>query len=283
MTDLKKIIWLASYPKSGNTWFRAFITALFNNGIVSINDLKTNTIFSSRNIFENLTDIDSSYLYDEEAKKVLPNVYRQLALESNEQLFIKVHDAFVYNQLNVPIIPEDVSLCAIYFVRNPLDIAGSLANHLNSTIERAVNFLCRKDACFSSQRNNLNTNQQIRQYLSDWSFHVQSWTTTPKFPVYVIRYEDMVTDAFTTFKGILSKIGWLQFTDKQIQKAIDSSSFATLQAQENNLGFIEKPIISIPLFYRKGKINNWKDELTDNQVNTIINTNHNVMKMFNYI
>ncbi|MCX6204892.1 MAG: sulfotransferase domain-containing protein [Bacteroidetes bacterium] len=282
MTSLKKIIWLASYPKSGNTWFRVFITALLNNGIVNINDLKTNGIFSSRTIFDNYTDIDSSYLYDDEAKIVLPDIYRELALDKKEQIFIKVHDAFICNQLEDPIIPENVSFCAIYFIRNPLDIAGSLANHLNSSLDKAVNFMCKKDACFSPQKANLNTSKQIRQYLSDWSFHVETWTTIPRFPVHVVRYEDMVTNPFDTFKGILSKIGWLEYNDIQIQLAIDASSFSALQSQEKKIGFIEKPLTSVPLFYRKGKINNWKDELTENQVTTIINTHHKVMKMYDY-
>jgi hypothetical protein len=283
MTDLKKIIWLASYPKSGNTWFRVFITALLNNGIVNINDLKTNAIFSSRTIFNSNTDIDSSYLYDEEAKIILPNLYRQLAIESKEQLLIKIHDAFMYNQSGLPIIPEDVSFCAIYIIRNPLDIAGSLANHLNSNLDRAINFICKKDACFSPQKNNFNTNQQIKQYISDWSTHIQSWTTIPNFPVHVVRYEDMIINPFNTFKEILLKIGWLEFDDLQIKRAIDASSFSALQSQEKKVGFIEKPSPSVPLFYRKGGINNWQEELTDTQAKLIIDFHRLTMIKYDYL
>lgn len=283
MIELKKIIWLASYPKCGNTWFRAFITAILNNGIVNINDLKTNAIFSSRSIFDSNTDLDSSYLYDEEAKIILPNLYRQLAIESKEQLLIKIHDAFMYNQSGIPIIPEDVSNCAIYFIRNPLDIAGSLANHLNSSLDRAINFICNKDACFSPQKNNLNTNQQIKQYISDWSTHIQSWTTIPTFPVHVVRYEDMVMNPFNTFKEILLKIGWDEFDDYQIQRAIDASSFSALQSQEKKVGFIEKPSPAVPFFYRKGGINNWQEELTDTQARLITDFFGPTMKKYGYI
>ena len=78
-SELKKIVWLASYPKSGNTWFRAFLTALLNDGDLDINQMKTDGIFSSRFIFDNSTDLDSTYLYDEEVKNMLPEVFCDMA------------------------------------------------------------------------------------------------------------------------------------------------------------------------------------------------------------
>src|ERR1700744_765885 len=126
----KKIIWLASYPKSGNTWFRAFLTALLGDGDLNINMMKTDGIFSSRGIFDDATDMDSTYLYDDEVKQALPEVFTHVVSQyAKPRLFVKIHDAYTMSVDGTPIIPAEPTLCALYFIRNPLDVAGSFANH----------------------------------------------------------------------------------------------------------------------------------------------------------
>jgi hypothetical protein len=279
----KKIIWLASYPKSGNTWFRAFLTALVNDGRININKLRFNAIFSSRTLFENITDFDSRDLYDPEIKILMPHVFRKIAKEAQDTTFVKVHDSFSYNALNQSIIPEDVTSCAIYFIRNPLDIVASLANHMNFSINEAIEFMCEKEACFSSQRNNLNDKAQFRQYLSDWSKHVESWTSLPRFPVYVIRYEDMLSNPFETFKKILSYTNMTYYDDNTIRKAIEETSFEKLKLQEQENGFKEKFNNKTTHFFRKGGKENWHSELTGQQIDLIVRVHHNLMKQYDYL
>src|SRR5690554_5847280 len=155
----KKIVWLASYPKSGNTWFRAFLSALLGDGELNINEMKTDGIFSSRGIFDSCTDLDSTYLRDEEIKVLLPDVFCNVAAEyEKERLFIKIHDAYTYNQFEQPIVPTQPSYGALYFIRNPLDIVASLANHNGSTIDQAITLMNNSKGCLARQRNNLNVN-----------------------------------------------------------------------------------------------------------------------------
>lgn len=279
----RNIVWLASYPKSGNTWFRMFLSALDNNGSVDINNMAYQMNFASRSIFQRISGINSVYLYDEEAKELQAEVYRKLAVESTEKLFIKIHDNFQKEGSTQPVVPQEASLCAIYFIRNPLDIAASLANHLNKPIQNAVSLLCDNNACFAPQHNNLNTSRQFRQYLSDWSTHVQSWAKGPGFPVYMVRYEDILENPFAVFKELLFLIGKTDIDDKAIRTAIEATSFDKLKKQEEEKGFNEKFSVETPNFFRSGIINNWINELTDAEADAIINCHTETMKQFGYI
>lgn len=275
-----KIIWLASYPKSGNTWFRAFLSALMGEGKIEINNMKTDGIFSSREIFDLITDLDSRDLYDEEIKNMLPDVYRQLAAERKQTQLVKVHDAYAWNDNNEAIIPADVTHCAVYIIRNPLDVVASLANHNGSTIDEAITLMNNKNGCLAYQRNNLNIANQLRQLMYDWSSHVTSWTELPDFPVYVIRYEDMLADPFNTFNNALKAIGW-NYPKEKIEAAINASSFDKLKSQEKEAGFYEKSKKS-PEFFRGGVSGNWRKELNDEQAKKILLNHEMVMKQYKY-
>ena len=275
-----KILWLASYPKSGNTWFRAFLTALMNDGRVDINALKSDGLFSLRDTFDLYTDISSHDLYDDEAKLMVADVYRYIASKKDSLSIIKVHDSFGPDPEGRNLIPEDATHSAIYFIRNPLDIAGSLANHMSLGINEAVDMLNNSNAYISQQSNNFNKNNQFRQHISDWSSHVNSWTLNPSFPVCVIRYEDMLTDTFDTFNNILNFIG-LQFTADQVVNAIKATNFDSLSKQETEKGFNEAGKSS--KFFRAGTMGNWESELSTNQVNKIILLNRKIMEKYRYI
>ncbi len=274
-------MWLASYPKSGNTWMRAFVSALIDNGKVDLNNLKSDGIFSSRAIFERITNIDSRDLYDDEAKAMMADVYTRFALNRDELSIIKVHDAYENDSYNKPIIPVHVTYCAIYIIRNPLDIAGSLSSHMKISLDDAVSMLNNPDACIACQPNNLNKNNQFRQHLSDWSGHVKSWTENAPLPVHIIRYEDMVDSPNSIFTKLLNEIGW-QFTDELIDKAITATNFQELRKLEESRGFAE---MDVPgrRFFRAGKTGNWKNELNSRQIEAITDKHNALMKQYGYL
>lgn len=280
--DNKKIVWLASYPKSGNTWFRAFLTALLNEGEVDINNLKIDAIFSGRNLFDEYTDLDSRYLYDAEAKNLLPEVYSSFAKDSKTINYIKVHDAFAYNNKGRSIIPIEATKCAIYFIRNPLDIAGSLANHNGSSIDKAINLMNDSKGAFAPQTGNLNINNQFRQLMFNWSEHVKSWTSVKDFLVITVRYEDMLSDPFTTFKSLLPHITFSSYSDEDILKAIKASSFNELKQQEKNKGGFKEANPRSQQFFRGGKKENWKKELTKAQIDKILISHQEIMNKYQY-
>lgn len=225
----KNIVWLASYPKSGNTWFRSFLYALLTDVSVDINRLnEICSNFSYKGFFRKMTDFSPDYFYDSEIKCLLPEVYQQYALDRPDISYFKIHDAFTFNLLGEPIVPEQVTMGAIYLIRNPLDVSISLARHYDFSIDESIEMMNNHHYVIAEQKNNLNVKTQFQQLLKSWRLHVESWTRLPNFPVAVVRYEDMLDKPLETFSRALNLLD-LKFTNEQINKAIEASSFFKLK------------------------------------------------------
>jgi hypothetical protein len=171
------IYWLASYPKSGNTWFRAFLTNLLQPGQTpaSINQL-LGGFGTSRALFEQMTGLDSADLTVVEIDRLRPKVYEQLAHEANDPIFLKIHDAYTHNDRAQPLIPTQVTLGVIYLIRNPLDVAVSFAHHAACDVNTMVAAMANENYALCGQTHRLSS--QLRQKLLSWSSHVTSWTET---------------------------------------------------------------------------------------------------------
>jgi len=123
-----KVVWMASYPKSGNTWFRCFFMALLQ-AKVNLNDLNTGGIFSARDFYDEVYDIDTRLLTDKELKAVAAKAMTFYVSRLKKLAFIKTHYAYVNAPNRKPIFPTEVSHRVIYFVRNPLDVVASFAKN----------------------------------------------------------------------------------------------------------------------------------------------------------
>lgn len=274
-----KIVWLASYPKSGNTWFRCFISALFT-GEVDLAKLKTDGIFSNRQLFDRISNIDSRLLTDREVRSMIPEIYIDHAKTLSQLAFVKVHDAYILNDLKKPIFPKEISHKVVYLVRNPLDVVGSFAHHNASSIPQTINLMNNPQGYLAGPVEGLNINLQFRQLMLDWSGHVKSWTEQKEIEVILVRYEDMLNDTFATFRRIVDALE-IEASDKEVQQAIDLTSFSKLKAQEEDKGFKEKNI-KAENFFRSGKTNQYETELTVQQINRIKKRHLDVMSQLNY-
>lgn len=274
------IIWLASYPKSGNTWFRIFVSNLLKEADeeIKINQLKTDGIFSSRHILDRYIGIESSNLTMEEIDRLRPKVYNHLAQSAKKELFVKVHDAYTYLEDGLPLLGT-VNAKAIYIMRNPLDVAVSFANHWARDIASAVNNLGKDSFTFCDRKHRLE--EQTRQILLSWSQHVESWMEAREIPVHAIRYEDMKLKPLEAFQGAVKFIG-LDYTEEQIQEAIDLSDFDKVKEEELKDGFKERPYMT-ESFFRKGQVGDWKNHLTEEQVEKIILDHYDIMKKYGYL
>ena len=281
MDNLKNIIWLASYPKSGNTWFRVFLSNLLDkkDQPVDINNLYLTPIASNRELFEEATGLSSSELTPDEIDSLRPLVYEFLSRTSNEPLYQKVHDAWLLTSLGEPMFSNKVTKCVIYFVRNPLDVVVSFSNHLCKPYDEVVKILADRTFAFGSNPNRYHL--QIRQRLLTWSNHIQSWVDESKLPILVIRYEDMKANPFDTFKMAVNFLE-LAATDQDIQQAIRFSDIKEMQKQEKLQGFREKPAKATS-FFRKGISGSWKSELPPDLINTICTDHREMMKRFGYL
>lgn len=238
-----RLFWLASYPKSGNTWFRAFLQNLRNNADspVSINDLATGTIASGREWIDSVAGFDTADLYPAEIARLRPAVYRWTSQTTKSHGYYKIHDACE----RVPgpgaewLICAEATAGALYLIRNPLDVAISYANHNNCTIDEAIAKMANPAHCLARDRSRKLKNQ-TEQRLLTWSAHVESWVDCPDIDVAVIRYEDMQTAPMETFTRAARFLG-LDAGEDAIDKAIRFSDFRILHAQETETPFKERP------------------------------------------
>jgi len=275
------IIWMASYPKSGNTWFRVFLTNLRGkeDGPAQINDLDSTPIASAREMIDDLAGIEASDLTHDEIDRLRPEIYTHLAEHAEETLFLKVHDAYTSNDKNIPLFPNEATASAIYIIRNPLDVAVSSAHHGGQNIDAVISQMANEETIVCANPTRLHT--QLRQKFMSWSSHVKSWTEQTSFPVCALRFEDMKLKSMKTFEKAV-KFSGLKYSKKDIMQAVDSSSFEKLQQQEKEGGFKEKGPHS-EMFFRKGEIGSWREELTGKQVERVINDHRDVMRQFGYL
>jgi len=278
---MKGIIWLASYPKSGNTWFRVFLTNLLRDADepANINELERTPIASARGVFDTHMGFEASDMTADEIDRLRPELYIHLAENATEPLFMKVHDAYADVADNMPLIPRAATGGALYFIRNPLDVAVSFAHHSGRDYDTAISRMADETFAFCCKSDRLHN--QLRQKLLSWSGHVQSWVDRAPFPVCVLRYEDMKSQPLDTFEKAVLFTG-LSRTRDQIQKALDFSSFEVVQQQEEAEGFQEKSPSS-RRFFRKGRIGSWREELSENQAQKIVNDHRDVMRRFGYL
>jgi len=189
-------------------------------------------------------------------------------------IFIKPHQGLVVDRGHVT-INFAVTSGAIYIVRNPLDVAISYAHHLGRSIDRAIEFMNRQNAEVSGN------DKQVYEVYGSWSQHVMSWTRKPHPAIYVMRYEDMLNEPQKTF-GALAQHLLFKPSDEQLTDAIDRSSFERLREQEEKDGFRERPE-KAERFFREGRAGQWKEVLTPQQVQRIVDAHGEQMQRFGYL
>jgi hypothetical protein len=278
--EKRNIIWLASYPKSGNTWFRAFLTALMTGKDVDINRLNTGGIYSGRNWIETELDLDIDHLTQEEIEW-----YQRIGIKSagdkfEGPTFLKIHDAYTYFPTSgEPRIYSGNTCMAVYLVRNPLDVTLSFANHNGSSVDKILEkFMLNPQAAFL-KKNSCFT-KQLYQPLGLWTEHVESWKKVEAYPVYFIRYEDMKAAPVDTFYGAVEAMK-LNYTREDVAIALDRVAFEKLKKKEEEAGFREK-VLPKGVFFHKGEVGRWKSELTAEQVAKIREYNEPMMREFGY-
>ncbi len=277
----KNIVWLASYPKSGNTWCRVFLSNYLNktNEKIDINNLKIGAIFSSRQIIEDYTGFDTSEYTANECDELRNYAFNKWSESFEEIAFLKSHDAYTLLDSGENMFPVGATKAAIYFIRNPLDVTISFANHMACSIEKAIARICDKKFCIAASTKKYN--QQVRQKLLSWNLHLKSWTEQKDFPVLIIRYEDMLINPHKEFKKILKFLD-IKIENKKFNISIQNSCFEKMKESEKENGFKEKPSVC-KNFFNIGKSGYYKEVLSESQIQKIIKEQKYSMKKFNYL
>jgi aryl sulfotransferase len=276
-----RILWLASYPRSGNTWFRAFYTNLImdKDTPARLDELDASYLASSRRLFDDYAGVEASDLTQDEIDRLRPRIYEIIARDAKETIPIKIHDACIQTANGDPLVPRRATWGAIYFLRNPLDVAVSFARFSACSIDKSIANMADESFRLGAGPNRIGS--QFRQRLLSWNNHVTSWLSTWEDRVHVMRYEDMVLRPMETFSGA-ARFAQLPDDPARIQRALKFSEFGELQRQEKAQGFKEKPQ-NTAVFFRQGKVGSWRESLTTSQVQRLIADHGAVMKKFGYL
>ena len=238
------IIWLSSYPKSGNTLLRSMISAYFftQDGNFNFKTLNKINQFPDFKLFKNYGINTSDHM---EIVKNYINVQRQInTKDKNSIRFIKTHSG-LRNINGYPFTDLNNSLGAIYIVRDPRSVAKSYANHNQMSLERASDRMLEDKATLGGLKNPINEADKILTHMGSWSSNYESWKVFKKYNRYLlVKYEDMIKNKERTFVTIIKfihKLADLKFTidGDKLKNILQTTSFEYMQKAEKNFGFEE--------------------------------------------
>jgi hypothetical protein len=257
-------IWLASYPKSGNTLVRSLLASYFfsKDGIYNFSLTENIKQFPTIKLFEDLgIDITNE-------KEVIANYIRvQQSFNKKESTqFLKTH-SYLFNIENNAFTDLNNTLGVIYIVRDPRNIVTSLANHKALSIDEATDILI-NSWCIEGNLSSFNYTERTRLYTGTWASNYKSWQSFKSQGRYLlIKYEDLINKKEEILLKMLKFIYRLNKKIFEVDKVkfknvIDSTSFERMKALEKEVGFneskIDKKTGKKINFFNLGKKNDWK-------------------------
>ena len=276
------ILWLASYPKAGNTWVRTFMVNLAANRpepVPFAEHPKFCTEEAHINWYRGLVDENVNDPAMRRVAAVRAKAQKRIADSFQQPVLVKTHSAN-HKIHGHPQINKAVTGGAIYIVRNPLDLTISYAHHMGQTIDQAIENMA------NFKNLGLDRNDppgQVPEILSDWSSHVKSWTAAENPRLHVIRYEDLIDSPRDTFAKLARFLGFdIDKDPERLDRAIAFSSFDTLRQAEEAGAFSEQSPHN-KQFFREGRKDQWRDKLSRKQIKTIRERHGEQMRRFGYV
>ncbi|NCQ22920.1 MAG: sulfotransferase [Rhodobacteraceae bacterium CG17_big_fil_post_rev_8_21_14_2_50_63_15] len=273
----RSIIWLASYPKSGNTWTRVFLANYLLNTQKPIPINEVHRVGRGDSLAATYHMVAGRKLDFIRVPHVLTFRHKVLQgiVNNNADInLVKTHNARV-TAYGVELIPEKFTRASVYIMRNPLDMVLSYARHYGISHVAAVERITHPDNA------NLPTETSVAEFLGTWEAHVLSWVKDASWPQVVLRYEDLLDDPETEFVKVLDLMG-VPVDPERLRRAIRFSSFDELSKQEEESGFIEKSTVS-ERFFGKGEKDQWKTDLDPALADIIRDKLGPTMKRYGYL
>ena len=282
------IIWIASYPRSGNTWIRSFLsTYIYGEKNSSVfKNIKKITNFPNISHFKGIFEINKFTQEEQKDKKKKDKKKFEISKYwiaaqkkinlSNEITFLKTHNFGGSLEGNEFTNSENTS-AVIYIVRDPRSVAVSNAYHNSISYDQSISDLF-DEKIFSTNEGNL------LEFRSSWKVNYLSWKRK-SCPRLIIRYEDLISDQYQYFKKILNFINdfkKINIDELKIKETIELCKLENLSKLEDQVGFEEK-LKKEKKFFRKGLVDEWKSQLNKDQIKKIENAFFEEMRELKYL
>lgn len=278
MERIKKemITWLASYPKSGNTWLRMMLTAYKQNGHLDINE---SAFGMSDSMLEYMQAVAAGTPLEKVGELGMAllrpaALFRQITVSQFQPLFMKTHTVNGLIDNVVHTVPPLLTERSIYIVRDPRDVVMSLSRHLDMSVEEAA-------AAMANPRYALFGTDVVPQFLSSWSNNVRTWVGGDKgYPRLLLRYEDMMEDPTREMRQVLDFCK-MDIDEDRLERAVEACRLDKLKRQETDKGFVENREERGDFFHRGGS--RWREELDPAIARQIEEDHGEVMEQFGYV
>ena len=263
------IFWVASYPKSGNTWLRALLSSYFYSPDGNYNEklLKEIDQFPVRKYFEKF-DYDKNIVADTTKFWIKA---QEIINSDNKLKFFKTHNVFGKVN-NFDFTNTKNSIGAVYIVRDPRNVITSIKNHYELDDETAFKWITDKNNYIYDIERVKQVGYGDFQFISSWDLNYKSWKIQKKIPIKFIRYEDLTNQTYSVFLELIEFIYKVTKNSKSIDKtklknALNSTTFEKLKQREKKYGFSEAVSFTSnkkTQFFNLGPQNNWKKILNKN-------------------
>lgn len=255
------IIWISSYPKSGNTWVRSFLSHYFSKEAnFSLKHLSAIKKFPRKEIFEKL---NINYRDFNQIPANWIKMQKSINL-SEKTIFLKTHNAMAKVN-NFKFTDSENTKGFIYLIRDPRDVLLSYASHLNKNIEETFSIMV-SDRSYEM----LDINSSIKMsLLGSWASNYKSWKNCSVVNGLIVKYEDLVNNTEKSFRIILNylnKLNNFKLDENKLKESINCTNFENLKNLELKEGFEES---GSNFFFRKGKVGDWKKNLDPKIINKV--------------
>jgi len=279
------IVWLASYPKSGNTWMRSIVSALLysRDGNFNFNLLRNIDQFPEKKYFKDFIKDFSNF---NEIKKNWILTQDKINLDGKTKL-LKTHQGN-YKIENDNFTNKENTLATIYIVRDPRNLVKSISNHYTLSLSEALKFLI-TPKMIGNNKSWDDDPAGLLNFLGKWNDHYNSWTKNNE-NLLIIKYEDLVKSPRTQLSRIIKFLKkYLKFetNERKNEKILETTTFEYLKKIENEDEFFESTKNKLTKnkvnFFHLGPKNRWQDINDRKIINEIERNFFKEMKELGYI
>jgi len=277
------IIWIASYPKSGNTWVRSFLTAYYycKDGILDIANLNVIQDYPNKQFFKKEVKEGEIYKHWEDSQKEI--------CKNKKIKFLKTHNSLI-SAFGKDFTHPKYSLGVVYIIRDPRNVITSLKNHNDfKTYDEALDLMQNDNAIINDYKHLKNFAKT--NIINSWRINYQSWLKNNFFRRLTLKYEDMISNPEETFRDLVVFINTIcrfndNFDKQKFRNAIESTSFNNLKSLEEKGQFMEN-VYSVHdnrkiNFFNQGPKNDWRKHLDKDLLNKMNNFYKEDLEKFGY-